>query len=89
MSASGGDSLDLSSSVDSFGEGMVGEDAIVRPIFLDVVVVFEAILFIASFAGDGFNGIGAFLEAKICRVATSTKRVQMVYWPGEWEPCMV
>jgi len=41
---------------------MISEDAIVRTIFLDMALVFEAILFIALFAGNGFNGIGTFLE---------------------------
>jgi len=41
---------------------MIGKDAVVRAIFLDMMSIFKTILFVALFSCDSFNSVGAFLE---------------------------
>jgi len=59
MSASSGNGLSLASIGEVFSELVIGENAIVRMVFL---MIAEAILFVAMFSLKGFNCIGSFLE---------------------------
>jgi len=64
VSASPGDGVPLASVGEIFSKLVISKNAIVRIIFLNGLMIMEAVLIVMIFSLKGFNGIGGFLKVR-------------------------